>query len=181
MTTPDDQSALVTELLKALNERHSVKKNGESWRAWIRKVSTPERWFALVTMLVTTAFTSIFWMGGEWRVWRSDVAAISAIKTEVTTTVTATKEEIAKQMKEAAAVTAEARELNKKYEENVDALMEQTALLERTTRGLDQRVSRTVTRQDFNELANLVRNQIAPQLQRIEKASTSAAKFSGEK
>jgi len=158
--SPD--GALADAIVKRLKAERSIKKNGEPWPEWFAKVITPGR--IMWTILAIANVIQVIWLLGvqfrdvQIRLEASDQTA-----------------DIVKGLEKNTAVQGE---LTEELGNTLNDLMVQTALLERTTKGLNDRVNATITRGEINRIVNL---QLIPRLEKIEKAQTSAAAFSGEK
>jgi hypothetical protein len=162
MSAPKENSPLVKELLEALAAQRSLKKNGESLPEWLLKVITPGRimWF----LLAVSQLVQLTWIaGGKFR----DVQVRLEASDQTASIVKGLEENTKKQD----VITTE-------LAGTVEELMAQNAALAATARGLNDRVSLTITRAEFNRAMQL---QIIPRLEKIEKAQTTAAQFSGEK
>jgi len=157
MATPD--SDLVEQLVKQLDHRASLKKNGDTWPSYLGKIATPER--LMLAVLVVWQF------GGEFRDLQLQVEALATTKDEVDAIAIAMQT----QVEEHRVITAE-------YKDTVDQIMLENAALAETAKALNDRVGLAMTRGDFNRVVQL---QIIPRLEKIEKAQASAAAFSGEK
>ncbi len=152
----------MNEFIKALNERQSIRKNGDTWPDYFTKVITPGRvmWIVLAAVYVVQAI----WVAGtqfrdvQVRLEASDATA-----------------DIVKGLEEN---TKKQGELTAELAGTIEALMVENAALASTAKGLNDRVMLTITRGEFQRVVQL---QLIPRLEKIEKAQTSAAAFSGEK
>jgi hypothetical protein len=156
MATPEDD--LVEQLVRKLDHRFSLRKNGDTWPSYLGKIATPERLMLVVLM--------VWQFGGEFRDLQRQVEALATTKAEVDAIAVAMQTQI----EEHRVITAE-------YKGTVEALMMENAALAATAKSLNDRVGLAITRGDFNRVVQL---QIIPRLEKIEKAQASAAAFSGE-
>jgi hypothetical protein len=148
----------IDELLKQVKDlahQNSLKKNGESWPAYIGKIVTPER--AMLAVMMVWQF------GGEWRDMKVKVDE-QLVQVDTLAATVRAREETAKQL----ALDTQA---------TTDDLRSDMAELSKATKGLEDRVSRTITRSEFNAAIN---TGIVPRLASIEKRLASAAVYSGE-
>jgi len=160
MATPDDEtSALVKELLEAIDHRQSVKKNGDRLPAYLSRVITPGR-IMWVLLAVMNVIQLTWFAGGKFR----DVQIRLEASDQTAAIVKGLEENTQKQ-----------GQLTAELAGTVEDLMKQNAALATTARGLDDRMA--VLRGDFNRTVQL---QIIPRLEKIEKGQVSAAEFSGE-
>jgi hypothetical protein len=139
------------ELTKAhadLAHRQSLRKNGESWKAYLGKVFTVDRILLLIVL--------IYQLGGQVKSYTSQLEGL--VKRE---------EAVLDQQRTLTTQIAAQRGLVEEQGELVMGLMNETARLEQARRQLDDRISRTVTRQEFKAA---IEERILPRLDRIEKA-----------
>ena len=156
----DDNRALVAELLKAIDHRQSVKKNGEPWLEYFAKLITPGR--IMWTFLAICNVVSLSWLAGiQFR----DVQVRLEASDQTAGIVKGLEENTRKQ-----------GEFNSELALTVEDLMKERTALATTVRTLNDRLA--VLRGDFNRTVQL---QIVPRLEKIEKGQNSAAVFSGEK
>jgi len=148
----------IDELLRQVRElshQRSLRKNGESWPAYVGKIVTPER--------VMLAVMLIWQFGGEWRDLKvkvdENIAAVQhkADQVDALAESVRLREETAKQLSIDTKATTD------------DLKAEMVSLTER--------VNRTITRAEFNAAIN---NGVVPRLASIEKQLKSAAVYSGE-
>jgi len=155
---PPPKDDLVEQLAKRLDHQFSLRKNGDTWPSYLTKIATPERLMLAVLL--------VWQFGGEFRDLQRQVEALATTKAEVEAIAIAMQTQI----EEHRVITAE-------YKGTVDQLMTENATLAATAKGLNEQVSLTITRGEFNRVVQL---QIIPRLEKIEKAQASAAAFSGE-
>lgn len=162
MAPSDDNRVLVAELLKALKHQQSLTKNGEPWADYLTKLITPGR-IMWTFLAIGNAIQLIWLLGVQYR----DVQVRLEASDQTAAIVKGLEENTQKQD----ALTTE-------LAGTVQALMNENAALATTAKGLNDRVSLTITRGEFNRVMQL---QIIPRLEKIEKAQATAAQFSGEK
>jgi len=163
----DDHRALVDDILKAIKHDRSIKKNGEPWPDYVAKLITPGR--VMWTLLAIGNAVQLIWLlGVQYR----DVQVRLDASDSTVGIVKGLEENTRKQ----GDLQAELADTVAAIMAENAALASQNEVLATTARGLNDRLA--VLRGDFQRTVQL---QIIPRLDKIEKAQSSAAEFSGEK
>lgn len=141
----DDLRAVVREELREMHTFKSLRKNGDTWPGWFNKIFTVDR--------VVGAVILVFVFGGR----------VERYATDFTTTTEDVKS-LKTAQSQLATDIAQFRGLITKYEDLFRT--EQTHATKTDVNALSDRVSLTVTRQEYQAV---IRQQILPRLDRIEK------------
>ena len=144
---PQNDDDRLDELLKKFDHQFSLRKNGDNPMRYVLRLLTPER--AMLLLLV------VWQLGGQFRDIQVQVQRLSEREEHVQ----ALTEDLSKQLEEA-------RRLSLDQKATVEELTQTQERLASTTQEIDDRISRTVTRPEFNE----ARNSLVARLDRIEKA-----------
>jgi len=155
MTQSDPRIDELLRTVRELSHQRSLRKNGESWPAYVGKIVTPER--------VMLAVMLIWQFGGEWRDMKVKVDDGIAKVTEKSEQVDALAETVRLREETAKQLAIDTRGTTDELKAEMAALTD--------------RVNRTITRNEFNAAIN---NGVVPRLASIEKQLKSAAVYSGE-
>lgn len=128
--------------------RGSLRKNGESWKAYLGKVFTVDRILLLIVL--------IYQFGGQVQSFKTEQANV--VQSQAT---------IAKQHEAVLQQMRTASELQEETGQVVLELMSETDRLSKVSRTLEDRMNRTVTRAEFQ---SAIQQRLIPRLERIEKS-----------
>lgn len=150
-----DNDGQVEEMVKhALENYFSVKKNGDTWKQYVVKVVTPDR-ILLLALLVYTA-------GGQVQLFKLQVNGLLEREKNV---VTQQKAITAQQEQQRVLQSEQARTIQTLKQET-ETLMNENEKFHSLSTRLNDQIRGYVTRSEFN---SVIRQQILPRLDRIEK------------